>query len=157
MSITTSQQSAFEDAILNLIAAEMIVQGEPGVQVSIGPLGDDSAQEFIQSVGGPSTQDWAAIGNGRKREELELTLMVYAASTGGGADSIRAARDRAEFFVSVIEIALREGVSVPTVGPIRHVQVDAVTRERIVSFQNSDDRAEIWQVTITGLADLYRT
>lgn len=158
MAYTTSQQSAFEDAVIALIAAELAGAGEAGVQVAVGPLGDDTEEEYVISLGGPSTQDWSAIAQAEKRENLQLTLEVYAASTGGGEASVKEARDRVDVFITAIETALRDGVNVPAVGPIRRVQIDAISApNRGASMHNTDDRAESRQVTISGIADLYIT
>lgn len=147
--------SAFEDAVLDLIRGEATVSG---VQVAVGPLGDDSEREYIQSLGGPSVQDWSAIGQGRKREELQITLECYASSVGGGEASLKAARDRVDVFITAIETALRDGVNVPSVGPIRRVQITAISEPtRGVAMHDTSDRAESRRVTITGLADLYQT
>ena len=158
MAYTTSQMSAFEDAVLALIQAQLTSDGETGVQVAVGPLGDDIHTEFIHSLGGPSQQDWSAIGQGEKREDMSLTLMCYASAVGGGEAQVKAVRDRVDVFITAIETALRDGVNVPTVGPIRRVQIDDISEPvRAAAIHNASDRGESRTVTISGIADLYIT
>ena len=158
MALTTSQMSAFEDAVLALIQAQLTSDGDTDVQVAVGPLGDDMAREFIHSFGGPAVQDWSAIGQGEKREDMSLTLMCYASAVGGGEAQIKAARDRVDVLITAIETALRNGVNLPTVGPVRRVQVDDISEPvRAAAIHSSNDRGESRTVTISGIADLYIT
>lgn len=154
MAYTTSQMSAFEDAVIALIATHVDVTD---VQVAVGPLGDDSATEYIQSLGGPSLQDWASIGRGRKRENLTLTLEIRSEQAGGGEAVVKAVRDRVDVMVTAVEEALRDGVNVPDVGPIRRVQIDEISEPTRGTGSDRTSRAELRTVTITGLADLYVT
>lgn len=158
MTTTTSQMSAFEDAVLALIQAQLTSDGNTGVQCAVGPLGNDTHVEYIHSLGGPSLQDWSAIGQGEKREEMQLALKCYASATGGGESQVKEARDRVDVFVATIETALRDGVNLPTVAAVIRVQIDEISApNRGAAFHNDDDRAEDRTVTISGMAELYVT
>lgn len=150
---TTSQVAAFEDAVIALLKEQDALAG---VQVAVGPLGDDTANEYIQSLGASATQDWSAMGNLRKRENLELTLEVATQKPGGGEAVIKAARNRVVELVTAVELALRAGVSVPDVGPIKRVQIDVIAQPARGVGSDRTSRMEIRQLTVTGYADLKR-
>lgn len=149
----TTQVAAFEDAVIELLRQQPELAG---VQVAVGPLGDDSAREYIQSLGASSTQEWSTMGNLRKRENLELVLEVYAEAPSAGEDVIRAARDRAMELTAAIDRALRQGVSVPGSDPIRQVELSSIDAPLRTAGAHRTSRAEVRHVRITGYADLRR-
>lgn len=152
MAITTSQASAFEDAVIALLQAEAALSG---VQVAVGPLGDDSKTEYIQSFGCRSDQEWAAAGNLRKRETLTLTLEVKTEVSGVGEEKVKAARDRIQTLVTAIETALRTDVSVSALSPVRRVQVDSISEPDRGIGSARGTRAELRRVEITGMVDMF--
>jgi hypothetical protein len=110
MPTTTTKAALVEDA---LIAQLKLRAGLSGVQVEVGPLGDESdASEYIQTVGEPgalsSTQTWGALGNRRKDEAVTIRGEVFVERPGAGALVIREVRDRALELMEEVETQLRD-------------------------------------------------
>lgn len=147
--VTTSKAAEFEDALIAQLQAR---PGLAGVQVDIGPLGDDSEAEHIQSVQVDSEEEWGALGNRRKEELIALTLAVQGEAPGAGAEAIREARDRCHTLIAEVAAQLREDYTVN--GTVIRAQITRSERRR--GFKDRTVRREVWDVTVTANATLPR-
>ncbi len=106
MSAADSRAVAFEDAV---IAALQAREDLAGVQVAVGPLGDFTAKkESIQFLGCRTSEEWAALGNARRDEDLVLLGMLFVDIAGGGPNgAVVAARNRAWALRNIVAAELR--------------------------------------------------
>lgn len=110
MATVTTKAALVEDAFIAQLKAR---PGLAGVQVEVGPLGNDTdAVEYIQTTGEPaplsSSQVWGAIGNRRKDETVSIRGEIFVEKPGAGAAVLREARDRALELLAEVEGQLRD-------------------------------------------------
>lgn len=130
MATTTSKIAAVEDA---LVAALKLRPGLAGVQVDIGPLGDENAREHIQigvGVGASVSvqQEWGALGNRQRDESGVIHGEIYVKKPGAGASAIRAARDRAWELLAEVEEQLRDDYRIGGLVYLSGMQASEETR-----------------------------
>lgn len=110
MATVTTKAALVEDKLIEQLQARV---GLAGVQVEVGPLGNDSAAyEYIQTTGEPaplsSSQVWGALGNRRKDEAVSIRGEIFVSRPGAGAAVLREARDRALELLAEVEAQLRD-------------------------------------------------
>lgn len=155
MAVTTSKVADIEDALITQLQAR---EGLEGVQVDIGPLGDQSARgEYIQLGvgigGGVSVQQvWGALGNRRRDETGTIRGEIYVERPGAGAAVIRAARDRAWELLAEVEAQLREDPKINNLARVAAMQASEETRGI-----GPGNRQSVIQFTIEYEATLPRT
>lgn len=135
----TTYAPIVEDALIALWSG---LDGMGGVQVSVGPLGDDAQDgDYVHTgvsddgVGVRSEEGWSVIGgpygSGRRHEVVELGCSIFAVRGGAGVDVISEARDRAHAIRALIFAALQAD---PTLGGLlaQAIQASAWTEGRVI-------------------------
>lgn len=160
MATATSRAAAIEDALIEQLQAR---PGLAGVQVEIGPLGDQEARnEWIQigtAVAGPglsSSQEWGALGNRRRDEAGTIHGGIFVQKAGAGPAVIRACRDRAWELLAEVEAQLREDPKITGLANHPpHAQLTASEETRGMTPNNA--RYSVIEFTIEYSATLPRT
>jgi hypothetical protein len=112
MATHTSTVPAVLDAIKALLDARSALS-TAGVVVTTAPSGDPIPAESIQLFGTNGDQEWAAIGNRRRRESYTIRSGIFVIRRGAGAAVWDAARERAYAILAELEDAIRV---MPTLG-----------------------------------------
>lgn len=123
MATHTSTIPAVLDALKALLDARATTALD-GVEVWTAPSGDPIPHECIQFFGTDGDQQWAALGNRRRRETYTITGAIFIIRLGAGQDKAKEARDRAYAILAELEDALRVA---PTLGLPDRVEVQLAT------------------------------
>src|SRR5690348_13430596 len=90
--------NAFTTAPAMLNALRDLLEARPalsGVKISTGPLSDDKILESIEFDAVDATQNWAMLGNLRRKEEYSVTGWIFVVKSGANEAAITACRERA--------------------------------------------------------------
>lgn len=110
MATHTSTVPAVLDALKALLDPRA---GLAGVTVTTAPSGEPVPMESIQLFGTAGDQEWAAIGNRRRRESYTIRGGIFIIKGGAGSAVWDAARERAYALLAELEDAIRV---MPTLG-----------------------------------------
>lgn len=155
MATITTKAGLVEDKLVEQLQVRI---GLAGVQVEVGPLGNDQAfGEWIMFGAGESgalsgAQEWGAIGNRRRDESVTVNGRVYVNKPGAGAYVIREARDRAMELMAEVEEQLRDDPKIDGL-----VVQSALVDWRESRYADPTGRQSVIDFTIQYMAWLPRT
>jgi hypothetical protein len=106
-----------------------------GVEVRTAPSGDPVPFESIQMFGTAGDQEWAALGNRRRRESYTIRAGIFIRRMGAGEALAKEVRDRAYAILAELEDAIRVS---PTLGLPDRVTIQ-LARVDLEQGLNPDD------------------
>jgi hypothetical protein len=119
------------------------------VAVVDGPTGPEIPREVVVVGDATVSQEWGALGNRKVTEEGTVEVFVNVAVPGDSADE---ARVRAVGYFALLEVALREHVTLDGL-----VEVVALRPSRVVRRLTDEGRMVEIVAAVTYRAHLYRT
>lgn len=102
--MATWKAPAFLDALKTRLEARAALAG---VEVHVASMGENIGPEAITCYGVEGTQDWAALGQERKKDGFTVHATIEIVKAGAGDAVAKTARDRAEAILAEVEAEMK--------------------------------------------------
>jgi hypothetical protein len=150
----STHTSTVPDVLDALKALLDLRDGLAGVTVATAPTGDPVPFESIQLFGTAGDQEWAAIGNRRRRETYTIRAGIFIKRLGAGEALAKQVRDRAYAILAELEDAIRVA---PTLGLADRVVIQLARADLDQGLNPDDGRVAALDLDLAVTAELVST
>lgn len=161
MATHTSTVPDVLDALKVLLEARKATPGSPlaadtdpqraEVVITTAPSGEPVPFESIQLFGTGGDQQWAAIGNRRRRETYTIRAGIFIKRLGAGEAKAKEVRDRAYEILAELEDAIRVA---PTLGLADRVIIQLTRVDLDQGLDPDDGRIAALDIDLSVTAEL---